>query len=132
MDSQFRIPGTQIRFGLDALIGLIPGAGDLSTFAVSGYMVWLMARNGASGHVLARMTLNILIDALLGSVPLVGDLFDIAWKANNRNLQLMEQHYRQGRYRGGAWKVVVPVLLVVLGVIAAIVYGVYRLMVWLF
>src|SRR5688500_20274734 len=54
MDAQFRIPGTDIRFGLDGLIGLIPGGGDLSTFAVSGYMLWIMANNGASGFVLAR------------------------------------------------------------------------------
>src|SRR6187200_2266810 len=79
LDAQFRIPGTDIRFGLDGLIGLIPGAGDLSTFAVSGYMLWVMANNGASGFVLARMTLNILIDALIGSIPILGDIFDIAF-----------------------------------------------------
>ena len=75
MDSQFRIPGTNFRFGLDALLGLIPGVGDFATFLVSGYMVLVLAQNGASGFVLAKMTLNILLDALFGSIPLLGDLF---------------------------------------------------------
>lgn len=128
MDAQFRVPGTDIRFGLDGLIGLIPGAGDLSTFAVSGYMLWIMAQNGASGYVLARMTLNILIDALIGSIPLVGDIFDIAFKANLRNLRLMQEHYREGRHRGSAWKVIVPVLIVLFLIIAAIIWLVYKLL----
>src|SRR4028119_742728 len=84
MDSQFRVPGTDIRFGLDGLLGLIPGAGDLSTFAVSSYMLWVMAQNGASGFVMARMVLNVFMDAIIGSIPIIGDLFDIAFKANMR------------------------------------------------
>ena len=127
MDSQFRIPGTNFRFGLDAVIGLIPGIGDLSTFAVSGYMLVLMARNGASGYVIARMALNIVIDTLFGSIPVIGDIFDAWFKANQKNLRLMERHYVDGRYQGGAWKVIVPVLIIVLALIAGIIYGTYRL-----
>ena len=70
MDAKFKIPGTDIRFGLDALIGLIPGAGDLAGFGVSGYMIWVMANNGASGFVLARMILNVLIATFFGSIPI--------------------------------------------------------------
>ena len=132
MDAQFRIPGTDIRFGLDGLIGLIPGAGDLSTFAVSGYMLWIMANNGASGYVLARMTINVLIDALLGSIPLLGDLFDIAFKANMRNMRLMQEHYEEGRHRGSAWKVIVPVLIILFLVIVFIIWGTYKLIASLF
>ncbi len=132
MDSQFRIPGTNFRFGLDGLLGLIPGAGDLSTFAVSGYMLIIMARNGASGYVIARMTLNVLIDALIGSIPIIGDLFDIAFKANMRNLKLMQEHYQEGRHRGGAWKIIVPVLLFLLLVIIGLIWLVYRFFGWLF
>ena len=128
MDFQFRIPGTEIRFGLDALIGLIPGAGDLSTFAVSGFMVIMMAQNGASGFVLARMILNILIDALIGSIPLIGDIFDVAFKANSKNMRLMHQHYQEGRHKGSALKVVVPVLIVLLLVIAGIIWLVYKVL----
>lgn len=112
MDKQFTIPGTSFRFGLDGLIGLIPGVGDISTFAVSCYLVTLMAKNGASGYVIARMVLNVVIDSLIGSIPLVGDLFDFAFKANSRNLRLMEEHFVAGRHRGGAWKVVVPVVII--------------------
>ena len=111
MDSQFKIPGTDFRFGLDGVLGLIPGAGDLSTLAVSGYMISIMAKNGASGYVIARMVVNVLIDALLGAIPFIGDLFDFVFKANNKNMKLMREHYQEGRHRGGAWKVVVPVLI---------------------
>lgn len=132
MDSRFRVPGTDFRFGLDALIGLIPGAGDLTTFAVSGYMLTIMARNGASGYVLARMVLNVLIDAVFGSIPLLGDLFDMAFKANMRNLRLMQEHYQEGRHRGSAWKVILPVLLVLFLVIGGIIWLTYRLLASIF
>lgn len=128
MDSQFKVPGTNWRFGLDAIIGLIPGVGDLSTFAVSGYMLWMMANNGASGYVMARMVINVLIDALIGSIPLIGDLFDFYYKANMRNLRLMEEHYRHGRHRGGAWKAIVPVLIILLLVVVGIIWVMYQLM----
>jgi len=132
MDSQFRVPGTNFRFGLDGLIGLIPGAGDLSTFAVSGYMLVIMARNGASGYVIARMTLNILIDAIIGAIPIIGDLFDIAFKASMRNLKLVQEHYQEGRHRGSAWKVVIPVLIILLAIIIGMIWLVYRLLAWIF
>ncbi len=132
MDSQFKIPGTDIRFGLDSLIGLIPGAGDFGTFLVSGYMLMVLAKNGASGFVLARMTLNILIDALVGSIPVLGDLFDVAFKANQRNMQLMREHYVEGRHRGGAWKLILPILIILLVFVAGLAWLSYRLFVWLF
>lgn len=132
MDNRFRIPGTNIRFGLDALIGLIPGAGDLSTFAVSGYMLLLMARNGASGYLLARMSLNIIVDAIVGSIPLLGDLFDVAFKANMRNFKLMQEHYQEGRHRGSALKIVIPILIVILVFIIVLIYFVYKLLASLF
>ena len=132
MDAQFRVPGTNFRFGLDGIIGLIPGAGDLSTFAVSGYMLWIMANNGASGFVLARMTFNILIDAIVGAIPILGDLFDVAFKANMRNMRLMQQHYEKGRHRGSAWKLIVPVLIVVFLIIVAIIWVTYKLLASLF
>jgi hypothetical protein len=132
MDAQFRIPGTDIRFGLDGIIGLIPGAGDLSTFAVSGYMVWVMANNGASGFVLAKMTFNILIDALIGSIPIIGDVFDIVFKANMRNMRLMQEHYKEGRHRGSAWKLIIPVLIVLFLIIIAIIWFTYKLLVKIF
>ena len=127
MDTKFRLPGTNFRFGLDGILGLIPGVGDLSTFAISGYLVLLMAKNGASGYVLARMILNIVIDAALGAIPVIGDLFDFVHKANVKNLKLMQQYYSEGRYRGSAWRVIVPVLIALGLVLAGIIWLLYRL-----
>jgi len=131
MDSQFQIPGTNIRFGLDPLIGLVPGLGDFAGFLVSGYMILICARNGASGFLLARMTLNIIIDATIGSIPIIGDLFDFAYKANKRNLKLMHQHYVEGRHKGGAWKLVVPLLFILFLVIAGLAWLSYKAFMWL-
>jgi len=132
MDSQFKIPGTNFRFGLDAIIGLVPGAGDLTTFGISGFMLVIMARNGASGFVMARMILNVLIDTIIGSIPLIGDLFDFAFKSNTRNIRLMQEHYTEGRHRGGAWKVIVPMLILFIALFAAIVWLVYKLVMLLY
>ena len=132
MDSQFKIPGTNVRFGLDALIGLVPGAGDFITFLISGYMVTILANNGASGFVLTRMVLNVVIDSLVGAIPVLGDIFDVAFKANQRNMTLMQQHYVEGRHKGGAWKVIVPVLFVLLIFIGGLAWLAYKLFVWLF
>ena len=132
MDSQFTIPGTNIKFGLDSLIGLVPGAGDFATLFVSGYMVMVLAKNGASGFVLARMTLNILIDALVGSIPILGDIFDVAFKANQRNMKLMREHYIEGRHRGSAWKLVLPLLFILLIFVAGLAWLSYKIFVWLF
>ena len=132
MDAQFSVPGTSFRFGLDGIIGLIPGVGDMSTFAVSSYMLWIMAHNGASGYVMARMVLNVLLDALVGMIPLLGDIFDFAFKANMRNVRLMQQHYKEGRHRGSAWKVILPVLIVLFLIIGFIIWAGYQLISWLF
>ena len=131
MDTQFQISGTKIRFGLDPLLGVVPGLGDFTGFLVSGYMILICARNGASGFLLARMTLNIVIDALIGSIPLIGDLFDFAYKADRRNLKLMQQHYVEGRHKGGAWKLVVPLLLILFIIIAGLAWCSYKAFTWL-
>lgn len=132
MDSQFGIPGTNIRFGLDALIGLLPGAGDFTTFLVSGFMIIILARNGASGSVIARMFLNIVLDALMGSIPVLGDLFDITFKANNRNMKLMHEHYIEGRHQGSVMRVVIPLMIVLLLLLIGIVWISYKLLFWLY
>lgn len=131
MDSQFRVPGTNFRFGLDPIIGLIPGAGDFATFLISSFILTTLARNGASGNILARMIVNVVIDTLVGAIPFVGDLFDFAYKSNQRNLRLLQEHYTEGRHRGGAWKVVVPAVLVLLVVMAGIAWGMYKIIGWL-
>ena len=131
MDSQFQIPSTKIRFGLDALIGLIPGVGDFAGFIVSGYMILVLASNGASGFVIARISLNILIDVIIGSIPFIGDIFDFAFKANERNMKLVHEHYKEGGHQGGAWKVVVPVLFFLFLLITGIAWIAYNTIMWL-
>jgi Domain of unknown function (DUF4112) len=96
LDSAFRIPGTRIRFGLDAIIGLIPGLGDISTPTFAGLLLLQAVRMRLPIVVQARMVLNAALDMLLGLVPILGDLVDVAWKANLKNLALLERHARPG------------------------------------
>jgi hypothetical protein len=96
LDSAFRIPGTRIRFGLDAIIGLIPGIGDISTPAFAGLLLLQAVRMRLPIVVQARMVLNAALDMLVGLVPILGDLVDVGWKANLRNLALLERHARPG------------------------------------
>ena len=131
MDNRFRVPGTQIRFGLDPILGLVPGVGDLAGFLVSALLLATIARNGASGFVLARMTLNILLDAFIGSIPLLGDVFDFAYKSNQRNIRLLREHYEEGRHRGSAWKLVIPLMLLLAAGFIAIGWLGYKLFHWL-
>ena len=89
MDGLFRIPGTGWRIGLDALVGLIPGVGDFATTAVSFYILAAGVRYRVPKATLLRMASNIAVDYLLGAVPVVGDLFDAAWKSNQMNVELL-------------------------------------------
>jgi len=88
LDAWFVIPGTSIRIGLDPIVGLIPGAGDFVSFLASVYIVDRLSRLGVSGFTRARMAGNIVIDFLLGSIPILGDFFDVGFRANVRNLEL--------------------------------------------
>jgi hypothetical protein len=92
MDTAIGIPGTRFRIGLDPIIGLVPGAGDLVSTAFSAYIIFLAARFSLPRDVVARMIFNVGLEAVVGSVPLIGDLFDAFYKSNIRNLALLEQH----------------------------------------
>lgn len=91
LDDSVRVPGTNFRVGLDPLLGLLPGAGDVAAAGLSLYIVFEAARLGVPVRTLIRMLLNIGVDALAGTVPLVGDLFDAAFKANRRNVELAQR-----------------------------------------
>lgn len=93
MDSRFRVPGTELRFGLDGLIGLVPGIGDSVTALPAAYIVMRARAIGAPPHLQGRMVANVLLDLLIGAVPLVGDLFDFGFKANRRNVGLLRNHF---------------------------------------
>ncbi len=114
MDSQFRIPGTNFTFGIDPIIGLIPGFGDLIDYGISAYLLVAMVRNGASGKSVAKMILNITIDGIVGLVPFVGRFFDIFYKANQRNLVLAIEHFEEGKHQGSAWPIVLPIIAVLI------------------
>jgi len=118
MDNRFRIPGTNIRFGFDFIVGLIPGVGDMVSMGISGILVLAMAKRGASGMLVVKMLGNVLIDALIGLVPFVGDLLDIGFMANRKNLRLLQEHYKYGRHRGSGWWVIAMAALLLIGVFA--------------
>ncbi len=104
LDSRYRIPGLGVRFGLDSLIGLVPGVGDLAALGPSAYLVWRAHRLGADRGTLARMAANSGVDFAVGSVPVLGDLFDVGFKANRRNIELLKRHLGErepGRGRRG-------------------------------
>jgi len=96
-DAAFRIPGTELRFGIDPLIGLVPGIGDLASPLLTMVMLWQGARLRVPKVVLARMVFNALIDAAVGAIPVLGDAFDFAWRSNEWNMQLLERHAMPGR-----------------------------------
>src|SRR6478736_552653 len=99
LDTAFVIPGTDIRFGLDALIGLVPGIGDAITTMMSLYIVREARALGAPRHVVARMLANVAIDGFVGAVPLLGDAFDVMWRANRRNVALLRKHLENEKRR---------------------------------
>jgi hypothetical protein len=114
LDSAFRIPGTGVRVGADAIFGLVPVVGDLAGAALSGYIVLASARLGAPASTLFRMLINIGIDTVVGSVPVLGDMFDAGWRANIRNVELLDSHL------GGSVQSRRANRLVVIGVVAAL------------
>ena len=95
LDSRFRMPGTNIRFGLDSIIGLLPGVGDGLSAIPSCYILVRAHRMGASKTVLTRMGLNAALDFVIGVVPVVGDLFDVGFRANKRNVALLRAHFER-------------------------------------
>jgi len=92
MDTAIGIPGTKFRIGLDPIMGLIPGAGDLVSTTFSAYIIYLATQIGIPSQDLKKMIFNIGLEAVVGTVPLVGDLFDAYYKSNIRNLAILEQH----------------------------------------
>jgi hypothetical protein len=92
MDSVFVIPGTGIRFGMDALIGVVPWLGDTVTSVISLYILQAASRHGVPRATLVRMAANIAADYAVGTVPVVGDVFDVYWKSNRKNVELLQRH----------------------------------------
>ena len=137
LDGAITIPGTGIRVGLDPIIGLLPVVGDWIGAALSGWIIMQGARLGASGPTLVRMTGNLVLDLVVGSVPVLGDIFDLGFRANDRNLALITAHMQAPeRRRRSDLAVVVGVgvglLVVAASVIAFTTWVVYSLLQALF
>ena len=94
LDTIFEIPGIRLKFGIDALLGLLPGVGDTASALASVYILQAASKYGVPRVTLARMTLNIAIDLVVGAIPFVGDLFDVYWKANRKNVELLRRHFK--------------------------------------
>jgi hypothetical protein len=123
MDGMFRIPGVGWRFGLDALVGLVPGVGDLATTAASLYILAAGVRYRVPKATLLRMAANVAVDYLLGSVPVVGDLFDAFWKSNQMNVELLRERAtatpeEARRARLSDWLFLAVIVLVLLVLLA--------------
>lgn len=96
LDSEWRIPGLGLRFGVDAVAGLIPGIGDAATGLVSAWIIFTAWRLGATHGIMGRMIANTVIDTAVGAIPLAGSVFDLFFKANNRNMALLRRHLQDG------------------------------------
>ena len=131
MDSAFTIPGTNLKIGLDSILGLIPGIGDVGSSLISAYLFRTANRLGVPTVVQARMLLNILIDTLLGLVPFIGDFLDIVHKANAKNAALIvESVENRGTARRSSWLAVVGISLAFVAIVAGGFVGTIFLAKW--
>ena len=131
MDNQFRIPFTQIRFGVDFLIGLIPTVGDWLSFGISSGLVFSMLRRGIGVGMLFKMLGNITLDAIVGSIPIIGDLFDLHFKANRRNVALLKQYYIENPNPPAAKRSFFIIAIIFLFVLIGILIGMWKLIAWI-
>jgi hypothetical protein len=129
LDTAFPIPGTRYRIGLDGLLGLIPGVGDTIGAAFSAYIVLEAARLGVPKGILLRMIGNLAVETVVGIVPILGDIFDIAWKANVRNLALLREHRVEVSRRDERSSrqimnlLVVAIILTIVGLVALAIFA---------
>lgn len=131
LDDAITLPGGY-RIGLDGLIGLVPGIGDAIGLAASSYIIFRARNFGVPRVVMARMIGNVAMDTIVGAVPVLGDLFDFAYKANRRNLALMEQYLADERQvRRSSWGSVLLTTAVVVAVLMLLLFLVFRLIRWL-
>jgi hypothetical protein len=118
LDDMWRIPGTKVRFGLDAVIGWIPGIGDAAAAVASCVIVFAAWRRGVALVTLTRMIANILLETAVGSVPVVGDVFHVFWKANRRNYRILIREKQEPRAK--TWRDWVFLAAVVVGALAVV------------
>ena len=132
MDEQFRIPGTNFRFGFDPLMNLFPFVGDMTGFVISAGLLMAMAKKGAGNKLVVLMSINIFLDATIGAIPVIGQIFDFFFKANSRNLKLMKEHYVEGKHQGSGKGAIVLALVIVLMILILLVFLLWKMADWLF
>lgn len=130
MDNKFRLPGTNFRFGLDPILNFVPGLGAVSGFAISGGLLLTMAKYGASRKVLVLMIINIVLDALIGAIPVLGWIFDFAYKANTRNIKLLKEHYSEGKHQGSGKGLIFYIIMILIVLSVLIIYLLWKLIEW--
>ncbi|MEG4348562.1 DUF4112 domain-containing protein [Microcoleus sp. LAD1_D3] len=133
LDNAIPIPGTKYRIGLDPILGLIPGGGDLITSIFAGYVVFKSAQMGVPQETLVKMATNIVFDTVAGTVPVAGDLLDVAWKANVKNIELLDAHLgspEQGKKAD--WLFVAALLLGLILIVGGVIFLSVMLFGWLF
>lgn len=122
LDNQFRFPGTNFRFGLDPILNLVPVLGDISGLLLSSVILATMLKHGVSRKLAIIMALNILVDTVIGAIPLIGNIFDFYYKSNARNMRLLREHYEEGKHQGSGWGLIICIFLVLFAVLAGLVY----------
>lgn len=131
MDSKFKVPGTKFRFGVDPILGLFPVVGDATSLAISGTLIYYMAKHGASRKILIMMIGNVILDATIGSIPILGSIFDFAYKANTRNINLLKKHYEEGKYQGSGKGILITIAVVFVVLIGLVLYGAWEVLQYL-
>jgi hypothetical protein len=127
LDSRFIIPGTNIRFGLDPIFSLFPVIGDFITYMISAALIYTMHTQGASRKVVIKMLLNSTFDAVLGAIPIVGTVFDVFYRSNEKNIRLLKEHYLEGKHVGSGNGILLVIALICFAVVGLTIYGMYKL-----
>jgi len=131
MDSKFTIPGTNFKIGLDPIIGLIPVAGDVMSYGVSAFLITKMVKHGASKKVALKMTFNVILDMLIGMIPLIGTIFDFTYKANDRNVRLLKEHYTEGKHDGSGKGILIGLIFAMVLIIGLLGFFTFKIIAWL-
>lgn len=131
MDDLFRIPGTKLRFGLDPILGLVPGAGDAISALISIIMLITLLKYKISQKVLIMMAGNIFLDFILGSIPVIGDLVDFTFKPNQRNQRLLREHLEEGRHQGSGRGLIIGFLIIMTSILVLIIILICQLISYL-
>ena len=131
LDSKFKIPGTDFRFGLDPVIGLIPGVGDAVTLVMSGLLGTHLLRKGASGNLVAKITVNIVLDTIIGVIPVIGQIFDFFYRSNERNIRLVREYHYEGKHQGSGFWIWFAAISLVVFLVVLIVWAFIKVVEWL-